>query len=146
MKKSYFLIGIVVILIAVLGCVYLSYLISETPCETTIEVCVDSPITLDVFVNEIKTHPYFEGYDNDTLTWLESLNQNYVVFSSNNSYYIMSQSDADRLPIEYATDVSITDICSCNIVDQKAMGNNLRNVVLVENVQFKEQRIEYFDV
>ena len=146
MKKSYFLIGIVVILIAVLGCVYLSYLISETPCETTIEVCVDSPITLDVFVNEIKTHPYFEGYDNDTLTWLESLNQNYVVFSSNNSYYIMSQSDADRLPIEYATDVSITDICSCNIVNQKALGNNLRNVVLVENVQFKEQRIEYFDV
>lgn len=146
MKKSYFLIGIVVILIAVLGCVYLSYLISETPCETTIEVYVDSPITLDVFVNEIKTHPYFEGYDNDTLTWLESLNQNYVVFSSNNSYYIMSQSDADRLPIEYATDVSITDICSCNIVNQKALGNNLRNVVLVENVQFKEQRIEYFDV
>ena len=146
MKKSYFLIGIVVILIAVLGCVYLSYLISETPCETTIEVCVDSPIPLNVFVNEIKTHPYFEGYDNDTLTWLESLNQNYVVFSSNDSYYIMSQSDADRLPIEYATDVSITDICSCNIVDQKALGNNLRNVVLVENVQFKEQRIEYFDV
>lgn len=129
-----------------MGCVYLSYLISETPCETTIEVCVDSPITLDVFVNEIKTHPYFEGYDNDTLTWFESLNQNYVVFSSNNSYYIMSQSDADRLPIEYATDVSITDICSCNIVNQKALGNNLRNVVLVENVQFKEQKIEYFDV
>lgn len=146
MKKSYFLIGIVVILIAVLGCVYLSYLISETPSETTIEVYVDNPITLDAFVNEIKTHPYFEGHDNDTLTWLESLNQNYVVFSSNDSYYIMSQSDADRLPIEYATDVSITDICNCNIVDQKVMGNNLRNVVLVENVQFKEQRIEYFDV
>lgn len=124
----------------------LSYLISEPPGETTIEIYVDSPITLDVFVKEIKTHPYFEGYDNDTLTWLESLNQNYIVFSSNNSYYIMSQSDANMLPIEYATDVSITDICSCNIVDQKALGNNLRNVVLVENVQFKEQRIEYFEV
>ena len=58
----------------------------------------------------------------------------------------MSQSDANRLPIEYATDVSITDIYSCNIVDQKALGNNLRNVVLVDNVQFKEQRIEYSDV
>lgn len=46
MKKSYLTIGIVIILIAILGCVFLSYpsTDSSTGVKTTIEVCVDSPI------------------------------------------------------------------------------------------------------
>ena len=148
MKKSYLTIGIVIILIAILGCLCLSYLVSESPSgvKTTIEVCVDSPISMSVFVNEIKNHSYFEGYDNDTLAWLETLDKNYMVFSSNESYYIMTQTDASKLPVEFATDVSIYDVCECEIVSQKPLGFNLSDVALVKNVEFNEQNIQYFDV
>ncbi len=148
MKKSYLTIGIVIILIAILGCLFLSYISTDSPSgeKTTIEVCVDSPIKMSVFVNEIKNHPYFEGYDNDTLAWLESFDYNYMVFSSNESYYIMSPTDASKLPVEFATDVSIYDICDCEIVSKKPLGFNLRDVVLVKNVEFKEQNIQYYDV
>lgn len=144
MKKSYVTICIVIILIAVLGCVILSYLNSEALAErTTITICVDSPITVETFIDEIKNHPYFEGYDNETLTWLESIPANYIVFSSNESYYIMSSADENDLPIEYATDVSIYDVCDCVIVDERPLGSNLRDVVLVKDVKFKEQIVHY---
>ena len=148
LKKSYLIIGIVVILIAILGCICLSYLTTEyNPGEkTTIEVYDDGFIDMGVFINEIKNHPSFEGYNNDTLAWLESLGQNYIVFSSNESYYIMSPYDANKLPREFVTDVTITDICDCTIVDQKPLGNNLRNVVLVKNVDFVGQTFQYYDV
>ncbi|MBQ2636025.1 MAG: hypothetical protein IJG09_04905 [Methanobrevibacter sp.] len=148
MKKSYLTIVIVIILIAILGCVFLSYpsTDSSTGVKTTIEVCVDSPIKMSVFVNEIKNHLYFEGYDNDTLAWLESLDVNYMVFSSNGSYYIMTQTDASKLPVEFATDVSIYDVCECEIVSKKPLGFNLGEVILVKNVEFKEQNIQYYDV
>ena len=148
MKKSYLTICIVIILVAVLGCLYISYLVSESPGgeKTTIEICVDSPINMSVFVNEIKNHPYFEGHDNDTLMWLESFSDDYMVFSSNGSYYVMSPADATKLPMESATDVSIYDICDCEIVSQNNLGSNLSDVILVKNVEFKEQNIHYLDV
>lgn len=144
MKKSYVTICIVIILIAILGCVFLSYLASESPGEkTTVTICVDNPITVETFIDEIKNHPYFEGYDNDTLTWLKSIPGNYIVFSSNESYYIMSTEDENDLPIEYATDVSIYDVCDCEIVEKMQLGSNLGDVALIKNVEFKEQIVHY---
>ncbi len=148
MKKSYFTIFFVLILMAILGGICLSYFSSDTPVgeKNTIEFYVDSSINLSVFTNEITTYSYFEGYDNDTLTWLESLNPNYVVFSANGTYYIMSPYDASKVLVEFATDVSISDVCRCNIVDKKPLGDNLKEVYLVDNVEFVEQHVQYYDV
>lgn len=127
MKKSYFTIAVVVILIAIIAFLFLGYLTSEDLGEkTTAEVYGDGYINMTVFVNEIKNHEYFEGYDNDTLGWLESLDDGYIVVSSNETYYIMSPLDANNIPWEFATDISVYDTIKFNIIEQKSLGSNLR--------------------
>ena len=147
MKKSYLTIGIIVIIIVILSCIFLGYTFSEHSSDkTTIEVYDDGYVNMSVFVNEIKTHDYFRGYDNDTLTWLESIDDDYIVLSSNESYYIMSPEDANMIPFEFATDVSIQDTLECEIIDQKSLGSTIRDVCLVKNVEFISKKVTSLDV
>lgn len=146
MKKSYLAVGIIVILIVIFACIYVSYIVSEdSGPKTTVEVSADSYMNMTVFVKEIKNHPYFNAHNNDTLSWLESIDDNYIVVSSGDAYYIMSPVDADKVPFEFATDVSIYDTIEFNIIDEKSLGDDLRDVCLVENVEFVSQRIISYD-
>lgn len=141
---------ILAILIATVAAiaVYGAYAANETQSSdmATLTVYTDSPTTLGDLVQSIKIHPYYTGHDNDTLKWLESLESDYIVLSNNETYVVMSKSNADKLPIEYATDVSITSTFKCNIIENKSLGNDLKDIVYVDKVELISKQIKYFDV
>lgn len=138
-----------VILIAIIAIVAIISLYSQTETqpsnETTLSVYMDSS-NVSNLADNIKTHSIFSGYDNETLTWLESLNPDYRVLSNNDTYVVMSESDASKIPMEFATDVSITYTFKCNVLEKRSLGNGLKDILYVDNVEYLTQNITYFDV
>lgn len=132
-----------IIIILILG-TYLMY--SETDSSSnrvTLNVSSEGPMELKTVIQDIKTHDYYKGYDNETLKWMESLGCESVYFSSD-EIVIMSPYDAGKLHSEYATDVSIHEIFTCEIVEKHSLGK--KDVLYVKNVKFVKQEIHYPDV
>ena len=137
---------IIIAIIAVIALVGAYSMTESQPSnKTTLTVYMGSS-NVSNLADDIRTNSIFSGYDNETLTWLESLNPDYTVLFNNNSYVVMSESDASRIPMEFATDVSITYTFKCNVLEKKSLGNSLNDIMYVDNVEYITKNITYYDV
>ena len=111
--------------------------------EKNVELTVTAEQSFPVkeIVEEIKTHPSYEGYDEDTVKWLENYNDS-VIFTSKDKFVVMSQMDAQKLPTSIVNDAFIYDDFTCDIIEVHSLGNDLKDVVYVKNVEFEGQWIK----
>ena len=142
-------IAIIVVLVAVLGIalLYVGDDSSNDGNRTTLNVSSEGPIELSKVINEIRTHEYYRGYDNETVQWMESLGNKYVWFSLD-EIVIMDKWDSDKIPSQYVCDASFNEIFSCNIVEKHSLGDikYQRDVLFVKNVEYIGEETVYFDV
>lgn len=101
----------------------------------------ESSSNLSEVIRTINTSPYFEGHDNRTVEWMESLG-NKKVFIGDESIVIMNITDAGKIPPEPGiTDVWVYNYFSADVIESHSLGDELRTVYHVENVTFKNQEI-----
>ncbi len=145
MKKILIILGLLIII--VLG-VFAFYTISENPNDDkkTLTVYSEGPYELSEKIEDIKNLSYYEGYDSETVQWMESLGDK-CVFESSNEIVIMSQYDASKLHSEFVTDAYITEDFSCNIKENRSLGTgkNFKDVLYVENVEYIDEEIHYIE-
>lgn len=144
MNLKYLLILFVIIII-LFGVFDISFGSEKELNRTSVSICTDSPITLDRFTDDIRNNSYYNGYNETTLNWLESLDGEYMVFSSEDAYYILDEDDALSMPQESSSDVSIYNFCNCTVIDQKPLGKDLKDVVLIDDVEFINQHVNFYD-
>lgn len=146
MEKRF--IGILVALIIVLAVVFavaVSYQSEEDSKDKVIlNASTEGPLTLESVVENIKKHPYYEGYDNETLEWMESLGSK-SVFYSTGSIIVMDSRDAGKLHSEYVTDAYIVQTFSCNIIENRTLvdTNHTFYVLYVDNVEYLGEEIHF---
>ena len=119
-------IAIIIVLVAILG-IFSLYAIdnsSDDLNKTTLNVSSEGPLELSDVIEDIKTHDYYKGYDNETVEWMETLGNKYVWFSSE-EIVIMDKWDSDKIPSQYVCDASFYEIFSCNVVEKHPLGNTL---------------------
>ena len=111
---------------------------------TQLEVSSEGPIDLSVIIRDIKTGKYYEGYDNETLAWMESL-ANKQVFSGDGMIVVMDRTDASKLHSEYVCDAYITESMECRVLENHSLGDvkSPRDVLLVKDVRYLGEEIHY---
>lgn len=143
MNKKWILIVIVLVALSLLAVAYMGYKPGETnsACEMkSFNVSLGS-YELSEFINNVKTQPNYEGYDVETVKWMESLG-NKRVFTGNDSIVIMDGADASKLPrAPDITDVYIYNHFTAEVVESHDLGNNQPTVYRVQNVNFTNQEI-----
>lgn len=136
--------AIIILLVIILGLVVI-YSAEESPDDNITELTVSSegPFPLSDLIDDIENKSYYEGYDNDTLAWMKSL-EDMEVFSGNATFVIMSSYDAGKIPSVYATDVFIYETFECKVVETHFLGGTEypKEVLLVENVNYLGEHIE----
>jgi hypothetical protein len=155
MDKKFILGIVIVVVIAVLG---ISVVYSGDSTQTgnfteknvTLNVSFRDPVSISNLVNEIKAQDYYNGYDNETLKWIESL-EGKCVFYGNNTIVIMDSADADKIPSPNGmgvADVSYYEIFSCDILENHSLGNAAGpdNVLFVNNVTYIKNDTVYHPV
>ena len=135
---------IVISLLAILSLVF-AYSIDETndsANKTELTVYSEGPIELSAIINDIKTGSYYNGYDNETVRWMESLGSK-KVFVSKDSFVVMSTIDAGKLRSEYVCDAYIEEFIECNVVENHTLGDvkHPRDVLLVKDVKYLGEEI-----
>lgn len=137
------IIAIVILLLAVLSLVlvYSSDEMADSN-KTSITVSSEGPIPLDELIIGIKTEEYYEGYDNETVAWMESLG-NKQVFVANDSFVVMNGWDARKIPSEYACDVYIEEFIDCTVLENRSLGDVKypKDILLVKDVDYLGQEI-----
>ena len=143
------LIAIVIVLVAILG-IFSLYAIdhsSDDLNKTTLNVSSEGPLELSNVIEDIKTHDYYKGYDNETVEWMESLGNKYAWFSSE-EIVIMDKWDSDKIPSQYVCDASFYEIFSCNVLEKHPLGDVQypKDVLLVKNVEYIGENVVYYEV
>lgn len=142
------LVILLIVIVAILGLfILLSNDSAPDSGNATLNVSSEGPIGLNDLINEIKTEDYYEGYNNETVKWMESLGNKYVFYSADN-YVIMDKKDADKIPSIYVTDVDLSEIFSCTIIEKHSLGSgdDFKDVLLVKNVKYIGESAHYYDV
>lgn len=142
--------GIILVLLVILGIVLLNAgdNHSGNANRETLNVSSEGPLKLSELIKDIKTHDYYDGYDNETVKWMESLGEKYV-WSSPDEFVIMdSKLDSDKIPSVYACDVSFYEIFSAEVLEKHSLGNvdYPKDVLLVKNVEYIGEESHYYDV
>lgn len=97
--------------------------------------------TLTSFIQTVKTKAYYEGYDVETVKWMESLGDKRV-FSGNDSIVIMDSAEAGKIPQDPGiTDVYIYDHFSGEVIEKHKLTDKCPMIYYVKNVEFIEQEI-----
>lgn len=140
------LIPLAIIILIVFGIV-LSYFSLDSPTKDigsrkTFNVSSEGAYDLHDIIQDIKKHSYYDGYDNETVEWMESLGSKKVFFSTD-EIIIMDSGDAMKIPTEFVTDMFINEIFEAEVVENRPLGNieHPRDVILVNNVEFLNQEI-----
>jgi hypothetical protein len=140
---------IIVVLVVILGAVLLHAgdNSSEDVNKTTLNVSSEGPIELSELIEDIKTHDYYKGYDNETVEWMESLGNKYAWFSSE-EIVIMDKWDSDKIPSQYVCDASFYEIFSCNVLEKHPLGDVQypKDVLFVKNVEYIGENVVYYEV
>lgn len=115
--------------------------------KMTLNVSSEGPIELSELIEDIKTHDYYKGYDNETVEWMESLGNKYAWFSSE-EIVIMDKWDSDKIPSQYVCDASFYEIFSCNVLEKHPLGDVQypKDVLLVKNVEYIGENVVYYEV
>ena len=145
-------IAVIVMLVVVLGMVLIFASNSDQndvtmTNNTTFNVSSWGPVPLSELIGEIKTEEWYNGYDNETVKWMESLGNKYV-WVSKDCYVIMDKGDSDKIPSIYATDVDFWEIFSADVLENHSLGNidNPRDIILVKNVKYIGEDAYYYEV
>ncbi len=119
--------------------------------ETSLTLYSDTPINRSILLDELKNGVNNEGYDINTVLWIESLNER-EVFISDVGYVIMNQNDANKISTTFNTDMMSTDTyyeyyIDCIIVENRSLGGNgHKNVLLVKDVKYLGNHTFYYEV
>ena len=139
MSKVTFLIITVLVLVLV-GVVAYSFDNSVVEDDTK-SFNVSATLNLSSLIDLIKTNPYFQGYDAQTIEWMESLGDK-DVFSNEEMFVIMDEFEARKIPENPGiTDVYVYDHFQARVVEKHSLGWNLSDVYYVDNVKFENQEI-----
>ncbi len=109
--------------------------------KTEMEVYASDPISVDSQIQSMGSDPDF--YDNnETLSWLQGLGNNYVYIDSDSALIIMDRSEANKLPVidtEYSSDYSKTTIhynkIKFHAIETHSLGSGLKDCILVDQVE-----------
>ena len=142
-NKSIFAIVIVLLAILALALVY-SYSETDDSTKTAITVSSEGPIPLSDIIEDIKTADYYEGYDNETVAWMESLG-NKQVFVADDAFVVMDSWDAKKIPSQYVCDAYIDEFIECKVLENHTIGDVKypKDVLLVKNVDYLGQEIHF---
>ena len=140
------IIAIVIVLLAILA-LALAYSFSETDDSTNkaaITVSSEGPVPLSSIIEDIKTGDYYDGYDNETVAWMESLG-NKQVFVADGAFVVMDSWDARKIPSQYVCDAYIDEFIECKVLENHSLGDVEfpRDVLLVKDVDYLGQEIHY---
>lgn len=92
-------------------------------------------------IEYIKTSPNYDGYNAETVKWMESLGEKRVFFGED-GIVIMDIYEANKIPPEPGiTDVYIYDHFTASIVESHDLGQKYPTVYYVKNVKFTNQEI-----
>jgi hypothetical protein len=137
------IIAIVILLLAILSLVFVySFSESDDSPKTDLTVYSEGPIPLSDIIQDIKTADYYNGYDNETLAWMESLGDKQV-FSGNGTLVVMDSWDAKKIPSEYVCDVYIEEFIECHVLENHSIGDVKypKDVLLVKDVDYLGQEV-----
>lgn len=138
------LIGLIIVLAAVFA-IAVSYQAEiDSKDKVVLNASTEGPLPLESVVEDIKKYSYYDGYDNETLEWMESLGSK-SVFPSTGAIIVMDSHDAGKLHSEYVTDAYITQTFSCNILENRTLvdANHTVYVLHVDNVEYLGQEIHF---
>jgi len=138
--------AIVILLLAILSLV-LVYSTGETGDlgnKTELNVYSEGPIPLRDIIGDVQTTEYYKGYDNQTLSWMESLGEKQV-FSGDGIFVVMDDSDAGKLRSEYVCDAYIVETMECTVLENRSLGDieYQRDILLVKDVKYLGEEIHY---
>jgi hypothetical protein len=139
---------IIIVLVVILGAALLHAGDNSADVnKMTLNVSSEGPIELSELIEDIKTHDYYKGYDNETVEWMESLGNKYAWFSSE-EIVIMDKWDSDKIPSQYVCDASFYEIFSCNVLEKHPLGDVQypKDVLLVKNVEYIGENVVYYEV
>ena len=143
-KKNYLFIILLILIMIPLSASTIYSVEDNDENSSKLNVSAEQSFDLERITDEIKSHKYYENHSNETLAWMESLHDK-KVFTGRHYMVIMDTREADKLPTELATDIIIYDEFEANIIENKSLGNGLKDVLYVKNVEFKKQGIISFD-
>ena len=143
-NKSIFAIVIVLLAILALALVYSMDETNDSTNKTAITVSSEGPIPLSDIIEDIKTADYYEGYDNETVAWMESLG-NKQVFVADDAFVVMDSWDAKKIPSQYVCDAYIDEFIECKVLENHTLGDVKypKDVLLVKNVDYLGQEIHF---
>ena len=146
MKKK-ILTAILILILIVCG-LYAYYLIDEQPSDSilssdrvTLTVASEGPFDVGRFCDEVRTHPYYEGHNNETVEWLENY-KNCQILSSSDAFVVIDKAEIGKIPILNANDVFVNETFECNIVENRSLGNGFKDVLVVKNIEYKNETIK----
>ena len=138
----------ILIVFLIIGGLYLLYLIDEQPSETisssnmvTLTVASEGPYDVGRLCKEIRTHPYYEGYDNETVTWLEGY-RNCQALTSSDAFVVISNGEIGKIPILNANDVFVNETFECDLIENRSLGDGFKDVLIVKNIEYKNYQFE----
>lgn len=135
MKRKFTLIA----LIAVVGIIAMSTAYaapeSDSANRTAFSIDANPPMKIGELINLIKTQPAFKTYDTGALQWLQGLDSNYVVYTTDDGYIVMNTTDAAKIPDTVTTGVSVSTNITCKVLENKSLGSKLKNVLVVGDVE-----------
>lgn len=137
------IIAIVILLLAILSLVLVfSFTETDDSTKTAITVSSEGPVPLSGIIDDIKTADYYEGYDNETIAWMESLG-NKKVFLADDAFVVMNSWDARKIPTQYVCDAYIDEFIECHVVENHSIGDVKypRDVLLVKDVDYLGQEM-----
>ncbi len=148
MDKKDKIIILLIVLIAIIGCVCSYFLLfadsNNEPISVgeTYEIYNSQPQSMTSFLKDKGS--FDMDYDQGTLNWLKELGDSKVVFMTESEFIIMNRSDANKLNImssaDYSNDlawkntVNLLEI-KCDVLEIRSLGSGLKDCVLVDNVE-----------
>ena len=140
--KNKILIAILILILIVCG-LYVFYLIDEEPSQSilssdrvTLTVASEGPFDVDRFCKEVRTHPYYEGYDDETVSWLENYT-NCQILTSSDAFVVIDKAEIRKIPI-----LNANETFECNIVENRSLGSGFKDVLVVKNIDYKNETIK----
>ena len=138
--------GVILAILAVIILLIFNYSVTELSTGETalLSVTSEGPIELEQVIKDIESTSYYEGYDNNTLNWMKSL-ESQSVFMGDGIIVIMSQNDASHLHSEFINDAYIVQDFKCNINENHTLCNLKRHidVLVVSDVEYLGENITH---
>ena len=84
---------------------------------------------------------YYEGYNNETVEWLENY-KNCQILTSSDAFVVIDKSEIGKIPILNANDVFVNETFECNIIENRSLGDGFKDVLIVKNIDYKNETIK----